>query len=120
LPVGRGWRELEKLPAGSKIAWFDNYNWEYYPVYGRRWQFIPVPVNPDGTAFRPVHERWRASTNDRPSADELMNNLRRSGVEYVFVSKNRSDDWPAQYEHLERSNGATRLYDDGYCAIYRI
>jgi hypothetical protein len=42
VPVANGWRELETLPLGSRIAWFDNYNWEYYPMYGRRWQLADM------------------------------------------------------------------------------
>jgi hypothetical protein len=120
VPVGTGWRALEALPSGSRIAWFDNYNWEYYPMYGRRWQLVPVPVNPDGTSFRPVHESWHVPPNDSASADELLQNLVRAGIQYVFVSKNRSDTWPAQYKQLESLAGVTRVYNDGYSAIFKI
>jgi hypothetical protein len=151
--VANGWRELETLPSGSRIAWFDNFNWEYYPMYGRRWQLVPVPVNPDGTSFRPLHESWRGMhradlllalaggapstairsatglrhtlfrpyrNRDSVSGDELLQNLVRAGVQYVFVSKNRSNTWPAQYEQLERLAGVTRVYNDGYSAIFKI
>ena len=120
VPVGTGWRALEALPSGSRIAWFDNYKWEYYPMYGRRWQLAPVPVRSDGTSFRPVHYDWRYPPPELSSGPELLKNLLRAGVQYVFVSKNRGDVWPAQYNQLDRLEGVTKVYNDGYSAIFRI
>jgi hypothetical protein len=64
VPVGTGWRALEALPSVSRIAWFDNYKWEYYPMYGRRCQLVPVPVRSDGTSFRPVHYDRRSPPSE--------------------------------------------------------
>ncbi len=54
---GSSYRFLEGLPPGSRIAWFGPSN-EYYPFYGRRLQFTPVVVEPDGTWRPPLRRLW--------------------------------------------------------------
>jgi hypothetical protein len=118
--VGNGWRALEQLPAGSRIAWFDNYDWEYYPMYGRRWQFVPYRVNRDGTPFQPVHVNWRTLTEGPPDSPNVVRNLVEGQAQYIFVSKHRSDQWPPQYDVIARSGTVRKVYHDGYNAIFEI
>jgi hypothetical protein len=115
-----GWQALEQLPAGSRIAWFDNYNWEYYQMYGRRWQLIPYRVNRDGTPFQPVHLNWRTPAMNLADSPDVMRNLLDDQAQYVFVSKYRSDQWPPEYDVIARCESVRRLYDDGYSAIFEI
>jgi hypothetical protein len=115
-----GWRALEQLPAGSRIAWFDNYNWEYYQMYGRRWQLIPYRVNPDGTPFQPVHLSWRTPAINSADSLDVMRNLLDGQAQYVFVSKYRSDQWPQEYNVIAHSESARQMYNDGYSAIFQI
>jgi hypothetical protein len=112
---------LEQLPAGARITWFDNLDgWEYYPIYGRRWQFVPYPVNRDGTQFQPVHVNWRTLTEGPADSPEVARNLLKGQAQYIFVSKHRLDQWPPQYEVIARSGVVRKVYDDGYSAIFEI
>ena len=121
-----GWRALEQLPAGSRIAWFDNYNWEYYQMYGRRWQLVPYRVNRDGTPFQPVHVNWRTLTVSSAKSPDVMRRLLDGQAKYIFVSKYRSDQsdqsdqWPPEYDVITHSESVRQVYNDGYSAIFEI
>ena len=127
-PVGQGWRAVERLPDGASIAWFGPTAYQYYPLYGRRLQFSPCPVNADGSAYEHLHERWLRHADGfrwwggerEPELDDLLENLRRSGAEYVFVTKWQGDHWPPQQAVLAGSGQAHCEYDDGYSAIWRL
>jgi hypothetical protein len=118
--AGYGWQALEQLPAGSRIAWFDNYNWEYYQMFGRRWQLVPYRVNRDGTPFQPVHLNWRTPIMNSANSPGTMRNLLDGQAQYVFVSKHGSHQWPPEYDVIARSKSVRQVYDDGYNAIFEI
>ncbi|MEZ4320342.1 MAG: hypothetical protein R3F61_22875 [Myxococcota bacterium] len=55
----KGWRALERLPDGSRIALFTGLpssHGQYLPLYGRRFQHVPVAVDADGRAEPLLHE----------------------------------------------------------------
>ena len=61
LPAGRAWRELEKLPQGSRIGFLASVpigNAHYYPALGRSLQHVPMPLKLDGSLQEPLHITW--------------------------------------------------------------
>jgi hypothetical protein len=130
LPIGAAFKALESLPPGSRLALFmaepSDYN-HYYPLFGRRLQHVPVPVERDGLAQSPLHRRGRQGwwseweRRDDPIApDVLRRNLAAAGVDHVLVTRWTLGEWPAQRAALEAIPEARRLYDDGASAIYAL
>lgn len=115
-----GWKAIEQLPSGSRIAWFDNYDWEYYPLYGRRWQFSLRRVNRDGTPYLLAHIAWLGRASDANDTSRTVENLMAGDADYVFVSKHQSNEWPRQYGVISDSADARKIYDDGYNAIFEL
>ena len=126
-PVTKGWRALEDLPEASRVAWFGVGDYEYYPLFGRRLNLVPVKVLGDGTLHEPLHERWRRDPQgtrwwerDRPcDAAALLPNLRKARVEYVLVTRNE-DRWPPQDAALASSTQARKVFDDAYSVIWKL
>lgn len=128
-PVGAGWRGLEALPDGARIAWFGPAGYQYYPIFGRRLQFVPCALRIDGLSYEPLHERWLRDpaqtawwSKGRGVIDlnRLVENLVTNGVDYIFVTKWRSDKWPQQQDVLGSSQKVRKIYNDGYSAIWQI
>jgi hypothetical protein len=120
-PIGDGWRALEDLPAGVRIAWYGPATWTYYPLFGRRLHLNPTAVH------RPVHELFRQHSypwwNRRPAPPDpsrLLSSLIAAQVAYVFVTKWDGDEWPPEQEALEKSGRARAVYNDGYSVIWAI
>jgi hypothetical protein len=127
-PIGKAWSAIENLPKGARIAWFGPTSYWYYPLYGRRYRLVLRPVTRNGAPLRHLHERWRdnsekiiASAGDKGVGfDNLLDNLIRSGVDYVFVTKWRGEKWPPQQAVLAASDRADAVYDDGYSSIWHV
>jgi hypothetical protein len=125
-PVGQAWRALETLPDGSRIAWFGPAAYQYYAVFGRRLQFVPRPVEFDGSPYQPLHEAWRRdhfswwSDAETSNLSPLVANLIASQVNYVLVTKWNLDAWPPQQHVLATSDQAQAVYDDGYSTIWKV
>jgi hypothetical protein len=133
-PIGAAWRALESLPKGARIAWFGPF--QYYPLYGRHLQHVPVALFPDGAPYQPLHIQWRndpTAVEWWPSRGErepvpLLENLRKAKIEFVFVSRYNNfnwdypltDCWPRQQHVLLRSHEADKVFDDGYSVIWRL
>ena len=137
--VGRGWQYLDSLPAGARVARFSHVYWgELYPLLGRRLQHRIIFVNENGTAKAPLHVLVKdepqfectivytvpKSKAENVTGRRLVENLRAAGVDYVFVSRyalhGSMDHWPIQYDLLTHCNDATRVYEDGDNAVFRI
>jgi hypothetical protein len=125
-PIGDGWRALEDLPAGARIAWYGPATWTYYPVFGRRLHLNPTAVF-DGWPYRPVHELfgqhsypWWNRSEAAPEPGRLLPALIAARVSYVFVTKWDGDEWPPEQDTLEKSGRARAIYNDGYSAIWAI
>jgi|GEM_PF-2075289 len=127
-PVGKAWQALESLPAGSRIGWFSNKPQEYYPLFGRALNRIPVPLDPNGVRYRPLHviyaetsctlSWWGGETT--PEVSRFADNVRRTGIDYVLVSKWGGQEWPPQQNILGKSAGITPVYEDGHSTIWKI
>jgi hypothetical protein len=131
--VGESWRSLEALPAGARIAAFETHvvtghtpAFFYYPVFGRRFNLVPVFVAADGSAGRHLHEQWEAERltmwEDRPSWDfsRLVANLEQLRVDYVLTSNLGRKGWPPQHEALARSGRARVVREDAYTVLWKL
>jgi hypothetical protein len=132
-PVGHGWLQLEKLDPGSTVAFYmsepENYTL-YYPVFGRKLQLRPVPLDPQGRPRQLLHVTWTeqeggwwhdwVDRNPDVSAATFFQNVKAAGVDYVLVSRWSIGEWPAQHRLLEESGLASLEYDDGYSALWQI
>ena len=128
-PVGSGWQQLEDLPDGARVVRFGPQTYQYYPVFGRRYQHEPVRVASDGGKAYSLSERWARGDrsgwwSQRPEQTfepvELCGNLGDASVEIAFVSRWRGPDWPQQHAALCECSGAQEIWSDGYSAIFRI
>ncbi len=126
-PIGHAWQALEKLQAGARVVWFGPAAYQYYPLFGRRLQLVPVALNYDGSPQRPLHELFRREpiqwwNDDRDDRDlrDMAPNLIAAGVGYVLVSKWNLDKWPSQHEALANSGRTNAIYDDMYSVIWKI
>jgi hypothetical protein len=133
-PIGAAWRALRELPDGARVATFGPF--QYYPIYGRCLRLTPVPVEPDGSPFRPLHVRWSEAPQQtrwwpdrsKPQLTSLLSNLLNNKVEYVLVSRYNNynwdysitDEWPCQQEELVHSGQAEAVYNDGYSVIWKL
>ncbi len=129
-PIGLAWNALDAAPPGSRVAWFLNRSYDYFPLFGRRYQFDPVAVDSNGKLTPPLHElfagnptievsRSKKSAMPRDAA-ELLNHLRDAKVDYVLVSKWPVAAWPPQHALLEKSDGLRVFYQDDYSVIWKI
>jgi hypothetical protein len=123
---GGSYRFLETLPPGSRITWFGPSN-EYYPLYGRRLQFIPVVVDPDGSWRPPLRRQWEQDPGGvqwwgqgrPPDPGTLAHNLRSLGIDYVVVQK-VDGLWPVQDRLLDTDAEAPLVYGDSANRVRRL
>jgi hypothetical protein len=123
-PVGRGWQALQQLPSGSRVTWFGPSTYQYYPMFGRRLQLVPVALDEDGSVLPPLHRApaaaWWADSVAAPNADAFRANLRRAKVDFVFVSKWSQDAYPVQQAQLASWSEAHAVYDDSYSTVWAL
>ena len=103
------WEFLERLPQGAKIS-IASSGYKYYPLFGRRLQFEPKPLDTNGVSYRRLHERYRQTPQEvqwwpepkeAPSFEDLIENAKRNGAEYMLIRK-KNGDWPCSAEILNR------------------
>ncbi len=131
-----GWRALDDLPGGYRVAYLSNLTLManyYYPQFGRSLQHVPIAVGHNGQLRLPLHETWREDSRhwwwefrreDKPDP-ALVDHLRAAGVEFILVNRlsfairwYRNPDWPAARTDLHRSPRARLHYADEYSEIY--
>lgn len=128
-PIGKAWSALDAAPPDSRIACFMNRSYDFLPLFGRRYQFDAVAVEPNGRPSLPLHERFgsdpsfklfqgKAPVPREPA--ELLNNLRQASIHYILVSKWPAGDWPPQHALLAKSDQLHVLYQDDYSVIWKI
>jgi hypothetical protein len=125
-PIGTAWKAADSLAEGSRICWFGPSTYMHYALYGRRFQLRPTAVNPDGTLLRPQHERWKEDHSsvkwwegtEAPDISGLADNLIRTGIDYVFVSRWDGEELPPQYRALAASGKWRTVFDDEYSSIW--
>lgn len=131
-PMGGFLAALDELPRGSRIGWFSARPAFCYWAYGRRLQFVPMPLTPDGLPLEPLHLRchtaeptdwWTlAGSLQGPARDlsSLATNLRASGVDYVVVTRWMGDGWPEQQAAIARQGASEEIYNDGVSAVWAV
>lgn len=108
--LGALWKEVDKLPPGSRVASFGLAENLTYPLFGRSFTLRPAVADRFGRMLQPLHERWAVERNllewwpsdSSGSADlaAIPDALLSAGVTHVAVSRTRSGRWPAQAEAL--------------------
>ena len=128
LPAGKAWREIENLPQGSRIGFLSSVpigNAQYYPLFGRSLQFIPLPLKGNGALQQPLHITWDwlglQDLSREVDPEEFLNNLEKENVQYLIMTHDLfTDTWPSQKEILDNSNKAHRIYADGFSIIWKL
>jgi hypothetical protein len=132
-PIGAAWETLEELPEGSKIAFFMSEPFlytQFYPLFGRRLQHEPIPVDATGAPRRLLHESWDGDTRHWWSswqerrravdAGALVGNLRKASIDYVLTTRWSLGEWPAQHDALRSLPAAVPVFDDGYSTLWEL
>ena len=100
---------LERLPQGAKIS-IASWGYKYYPLFGRRLQFEPIPLDTNGVSYRRLHQRYRQTPQEvqwwpepkeAPSFGNRIENAKRNGAEYMLIRK-KNGEWPYNAEILNR------------------
>jgi hypothetical protein len=133
-----GWRALDALPAGSRVALasqLPSSHAFYYPQFGRRLQLVPVPIDHRGNARPALYESFAAEPRAwwweferRPSTPRsYVENLRRAGVDFVLVNRQGfaqnvapPQGWPPARARLAASSHAERIHHDPWSEIYAL
>jgi len=126
--LGGSWEAIEGLPAGSRITWFGNWVYQYYPLFGRHLQLDPVRVYDDGSLYKQPHCGWEdnieyddwVKAKIPMESNLLIPNLISSRIEYVVVTQGSNNQWPPQKKVLAASGKLEKIYDDGYSVIWRM
>ncbi len=127
-PIGEVWRAINALPANSRIACIGSAAQHSYPVFGRQLDKVPVQVLGDGTVPPLLHDIVRTPDDSssywspEPPArtDLFVANLRRLGVNYLFVVREDSGAWPGPHEVLLQTPGATQVFNNGYATLWKL
>ncbi|MBW2288868.1 MAG: hypothetical protein JRG90_13700 [Deltaproteobacteria bacterium] len=127
------WGALEQLPAGSRVAGISfnpTSHAFYYPLFGRSFQLHVVPITFEGHRRPPLHAPaessrgwwWEFEERRHPAPLELLANLRRAGVDYLFVSRwpRRSiyAGWPPARDVIAKSLPDRRIFGDDHSEIW--
>ncbi len=100
---------LERLPQRAKIS-IASWGYKYYPLFGRRLQFEPKPLDTNGVSYRRLHERYRQTPQEvqwwpepkeAPSFGNRIENAKRNGAEYMLIRR-KNGEWPLDAELLNR------------------
>jgi hypothetical protein len=125
--VGDAWHQLEKLPAGSRVAYFGHFAYKYYPTFGREFDLLPAGLERDGSPYVHLHLEWRdkgttlwALQERHGDLDCLLKNLEAAEVDYVLVTKCGEESWPPHRALLASWPGVQPIYDDGCSALWKI
>ena len=126
---GKIWQGIETLPDGARLAYFGPSSFEYYPLFGRRLQFVPCKVNSEGLPYVPLHHRWRTDPENiswwgkkhtKPAFEDLMTNLANADVDYVLIARPQKGKWPRQQTILEESQRTQRVSGNEHFTVWKI
>jgi hypothetical protein len=117
---------LDSIPDGSVITSF-GLGPRYYGLFGRDYQYVPKTVDAEGVGYVPLHLRWKNDPENTKwwaktsieNVDKLVENLKQSGVEYVFVHRKRRE-WPIQNTILSESQHANKIHGDDQVIIWEL
>ena len=127
--LGALWKEVDKLPPGSRVASFGLAENLTYPLFGRSFGLRPTAVDDFGRSLRPMHERWALEGNafewwppdlsDRADSGGLTDALLSSGVTHVAMTRKRGGQWPVQAGAIVPPR-FTVLYSAPGAALFRL
>ena len=115
-PIGKGWNKLNELHEDSIVTCFGDFTYQYYPIFGRSFQLVPISVSEDGSEYLPLHKCGAVINN----TSNLIMNLKRQHINYVFISRETNKSWPAQYTVLSVSDEVEEIYNDSCSAIFQL
>jgi hypothetical protein len=126
--IGPLWKEVNDLPAGSRVIAFGLAGNFSYPLFGRSLELRPVMLHRSGALLQPVHElwlhapdrfEWWAAPQDPAELTGLKAGLLSSGVTHVAVSRTSDGSWPVQAGILLPPQ-FTVIHSDPGSALYRV
>ncbi len=126
--LGPLWKEVNALPAGSRVVAYGLAGNFSYPLFGRSLDSRPVMLDRSGALLQPVHSIW-ALDRDRfewwappPDSTELavlQTALPESGVTHVAISRTSAGLWPVQAGVLLPPH-FTVIHSDAGTALYKL
>jgi hypothetical protein len=122
-PTQAAWTWVDGLPAGTRICQFGSGAWQYYHLFGRRYQLTPMVLSPDGSSSFPLHahapfEWWGKETPVERLA--FISNLQAQALGCVVVSRVADHDWPPQSALLDDSPEALLSFSNSCIRAYRL
>jgi hypothetical protein len=119
---------LERIPDNSRLSWFGSI--QYYPLFGRRLQHIPVAVDRYGQPLQTVYSVWKSGNFEwwsKPivlSADkrsQLIENLLNQQIEYVMVERpNSASEWPDQANILLADPNVSQIHKSDKILLFKL
>lgn len=123
-PVGQAWQFIDTFPDRSVIGWGGTP--QYYPLFGRSFQFKPIAVSSTGEQILPLHKYWARDPENtvrwrqkEPDAN-FVDNLIESRVEYFLIARLPKEMWPLQMKFLENSDKTQKIYHNEVSVIWKI
>ena len=124
--------EVEKLPAGARIAQYNRFLYRGYTLAGRRLQHQAIRLNSDGTRYAPMHSR---SENDRGDSEDfwtyerhhgeagltaaaLIKNLRAADIDYLITSPHPEGGWPEQHQLLDDASAFPKVSASEHATVW--
>jgi hypothetical protein len=128
------WSALERLPPGTRVASFSfnpSSHAFYYPLFGRSFQLGVVPIDHQGRRLRALHldressrEWWWEFQVRQHVPTNLLENLRASEVDYLFISRwpreSKWAGWPPPRRVLAARAPKRRIFGDSHSEIWDV
>ncbi len=115
-PVGKAWHAINSLPDDSNISYYGSEAYQYYCLFGRRFQMNPIYLNADGSKQGPMDSYIEKDL----IMGNFLKNILDNNIDYVFTTKWQNNLWPQQHFILKNSKEAKDIYNDGYSALWKI
>jgi hypothetical protein len=120
---------IDHLPDRSRITFFGPDSYQYYPLFGRRYQHEPIACDEQGIAWTPLHLRWQASgkklkwwddeSETFPSPMQFADRLIKENIQYVLIEK-KGTDFPVQYQLLKQASPAKILVESPTFSLWTL
>lgn len=122
------WQLVERLPPGTRVACLsDKYAWQYFGLFGKTLQYVPLSINRRGELAQPLHANWRRERprwwvrkRERKTIGNFVETLRQSRVEAILLIRAKKRSFSKQYRELIRSPHAKRIARERGAVLFSI